>query len=67
MSRESITWLNTNTLIGFTSRRGTAHHDAAQPPMIPRPKQPVSRHSATSQYIDQTQPKVVPQDSVELS
>ena len=24
MSRESITWLNTNTLIGFTSRRGTA-------------------------------------------
>ena len=30
MSRESITWLNTNTLIGFTSRRGTAWHWRAE-------------------------------------
>ena len=29
MSRESIIWLNTNTL-GFTSRRGTAWHWRAE-------------------------------------
>jgi phage/plasmid-like protein (TIGR03299 family) len=27
MSRETIEWLNDNTLIGFTSKRGTAWHD----------------------------------------
>jgi len=30
MSRESLTWLNTNTLIGFTDKRGTAWHWRAQ-------------------------------------
>jgi phage/plasmid-like protein (TIGR03299 family) len=31
MSRESLTWLNQNTLIGFTGKRGTAwHYRAAQ-------------------------------------
>jgi hypothetical protein len=26
MSKESLEWLNANTLIGFTSKRGTAWH-----------------------------------------
>jgi phage/plasmid-like protein (TIGR03299 family) len=30
MSRESLTWLNTNTLIGFTDKRGKAWHWRAQ-------------------------------------
>jgi hypothetical protein len=30
MSRESITWLNTNTLIGFTEKRGHAWHWRAE-------------------------------------
>ena len=30
MSRESLTWLNTNTLIGFTDKRGTAWHWRAE-------------------------------------
>ena len=30
MSRESLTWLNTNTLIGCTDKRGTAWHWRAQ-------------------------------------
>ncbi len=30
MSRESLNWLNTNTLIGFTDKRGTAWHWRAQ-------------------------------------
>jgi len=30
MSRESLTWLNTNTLIGFTAKRGTAWHWRAE-------------------------------------
>ncbi len=30
MSRESLTWLNRNTLIGFTTKRGTAWHSRAR-------------------------------------
>jgi len=30
MSKESISWLNTNTLIGCTDKRGTAWHWRAQ-------------------------------------
>lgn len=30
MSRETLTWLNTNTLIGFTSKRGNAWHYKAE-------------------------------------
>ncbi len=30
MSRESLNWLNTNTLIGFTNKRGTAWHWRAE-------------------------------------
>ncbi len=30
MSRESLTWLNTNTLIGFTAKRGHAWHWRAE-------------------------------------
>ncbi len=30
MSRESLQWLNTNTLIGFTDKRGHAWHWRAQ-------------------------------------
>jgi len=30
MSKESISWLNTNTLIGCTDKRGTAWHWKAQ-------------------------------------
>ncbi len=30
MSRESLQWLNTNTLIGFTDQRGHAWHWRAQ-------------------------------------
>jgi len=30
MSQESLTWLNSNTLIGFTDRRGTAWHWRAE-------------------------------------
>ncbi len=30
MSRESLNWLNTNTLIGFTDKRGTAWHWRAE-------------------------------------
>jgi len=30
MSKESLTWLNTNTLIGCTSKRGHAWHWRAQ-------------------------------------
>ena len=45
MSKESLTWLNTNTLIGFTDKRGNAWHWRAeeqgrrlQP--LPRPDPP---------------------------
>ena len=30
MSRETLSWLNTNTLIGFTDKRGTAWHWGAE-------------------------------------
>ncbi len=30
MSRESLNWLNTNTLVGFTDKRGTAWHWRAE-------------------------------------
>ena len=30
MSRETLNWLNTNTLIGFTDKRGNAWHWRAQ-------------------------------------
>ena len=30
MSRENLTWFNTNTLIGFTAKRGTAWHWRAE-------------------------------------
>ncbi len=30
MSRENLTWLNTNTLIGFTDKRGKAWHWRAE-------------------------------------